>query len=460
MASAGIEVLPVGTWLSFGPAVAMLLVAATLAALRAGDRAVRAFALLLFLRAMTGITYNLGLAATDPTVAEFWWRTVPYFLLPLLPVAAIFALYYPRPLGAGRSAFLASLVAVVLVLEGAYLVNHAVFWGVHGLAAGPPGPQMLAPIGPLFVAYAAFELGFAVIAWLCLREWRRAAPGPRRTSILLVAFGFSVVVVYDTLGILLLVPEFVTRHAPAMQAALAGSLLLALALVAWSATGLAARTLRAEAGATRTEGRRFLLALTLPVVSVGFSLLVERAVPTLAPLDQVFAGLWRLVLPLVVGYALVRHNLFDIDLKIKWGFARGTLAAMFAAVFFVVAETAQQFLSDAYGYAVGGAAAALLLFALHPLQRVSGRVSDALLPRVTDTPSYRSYRKLVVYRAAVEGAWADDELTPRELEVLRRLREELDISAEDAAAVEADVISRGNPGAVSGRDASAPAGEP
>lgn len=45
---------------------------------------------------------------------------------------------------------------------------------------------------------------------------------------------------------------------------------------------------------------------------------------------------------------------------------------------------AQTFLTDVYGFVVGGVAAGLLLFAIHPLQRVAERVADAAMPGVRD----------------------------------------------------------------------------
>lgn len=149
-----------------------------------------------------------------------------------------------------------------------------------------------------------------------------------------------------------------------------------------------------------------------------------------------------LFVPLLV-YGILRAQLFDIDLRIKWTIRRGTVVGILAVAFVIVAEIAQTWLSDAYGYAAGGLAAGALLLAIKPLDRVGERLADAAMPHVQPTSEYLSFRKLDVYRAALEGARADGEVTPREREMLRRLRESLAITEADALAMERDLAVAG-----------------
>jgi len=141
----------------------------------------------------------------------------------------------------------------------------------------------------------------------------------------------------------------------------------------------------------------------------------------------------------LLAYGILKTQLFDIDLRIKVGLSRGTVVAVFLAVFVVVAQIAQELLSDTLGLVVGGIAAALLLFAAAPLQRAAHRLADRAMPGVTASPDYLSYRKLHVYRAAVEAAQADGVITHRERTVLDTLRHELSIRDEDAVQIESDV---------------------
>lgn len=144
----------------------------------------------------------------------------------------------------------------------------------------------------------------------------------------------------------------------------------------------------------------------------------------------------------LLGYGVLRAQLFDIDVRVRWGVRRGTLAGAFVAVFFIVGTMAENFLSSTYGFLVGGAAAGLLLFAISPLQRLAERVADVTVPASRTTPEYLAFRKLEVYKAAVESAHETGGMTEKERASLHRLREKLGLHAGDADAVEADVHAR------------------
>jgi len=151
---------------------------------------------------------------------------------------------------------------------------------------------------------------------------------------------------------------------------------------------------------------------------------------------------------LILAYAILRHQLLDIDVKLKWTIKRGTLAGMFLAVFFVASQVAQNYFSQSYGVLAGGAAAGLLLFAIAPLQRVAERVADAAMPGVGQ-PTHAGtlaaagvvpadpgtlVRKEDAYRGALRVALADRRMSPEEEIALARVAEELGLGA--ARAVE------------------------
>lgn len=114
-----------------------------------------------------------------------------------------------------------------------------------------------------------------------------------------------------------------------------------------------------------------------------------------------------LVFTALLGYGILRYQLLDIDLQIKRAIGRATVATTFAALVFVTAVTAENFLTDRYGWIAGGVAAGLLLFALTPLQRFAEHVADRAMPHVRDDSEYRLVKKLEVFRAAYEGALED-----------------------------------------------------
>lgn len=141
----------------------------------------------------------------------------------------------------------------------------------------------------------------------------------------------------------------------------------------------------------------------------------------------------------LLAYGILRTQLFDIDLKIKWTVSRGTVAAVFVGVFFVVSELAATFLSDLVGRVLGIVAAGLLVVFLAPLQRFADRLTDRAMPAVRDSDEYRTVRKREVYRAAVESAMQDGRITDRERDVLATLQEQLGIAATDAVMIEREL---------------------
>lgn len=157
------------------------------------------------------------------------------------------------------------------------------------------------------------------------------------------------------------------------------------------------------------------------------------------PLYLVGTPLATILFVALVAYGIARSQLFDIDLRLKWTLKQSTIAGSFVAVFFVVSESAQAFFQSSWGPFLGIAATGVLLFALHPLQRIADRVADTAMPKVKASPEYVAYKKFEVYRAAVEGVIEDGAITERERAVLDKLSARLGLAAEDARQLEADV---------------------
>lgn len=143
-----------------------------------------------------------------------------------------------------------------------------------------------------------------------------------------------------------------------------------------------------------------------------------------------------LVYVALTAYGIAVYHLFDIELRLKWTLERGTMAAAFIAVFFVVSEGAATFLSDRLGTLAGLLATGLLVFALAPLQRSAERLANAALPAVQDTPEYREYRKLQIYGEALAEARGAGPITPVCRLALEKLRESLGLDPDEAAELE------------------------
>ena len=65
------------------------------------------------------------------------------------------------------------------------------------------------------------------------------------------------------------------------------------------------------------------------------------------------------------------------------------------------------------------------------------------MPRVQDTPEYRTVRKRAVYRAAVESAMQDGAVTEKERDVLATLADQLGLGAGEARAIEREARATG-----------------
>ncbi len=171
----------------------------------------------------------------------------------------------------------------------------------------------------------------------------------------------------------------------------------------------------------------------LPVIGSGFVLLTDDW-------NKIgILGLSRFVGVAVLAYAIVRQQLFDIDLKIKWTVNRGSVAAAFVSVFFVVEQIVQNLAGDALGVAAGAVATGLLVFAMHPLQRLARRFADVAMPNVRENdPNYTLENKRDTYRQALAIAWSDGVLTAKEMLMLSRLRESLTLSDQEIVALESE----------------------
>jgi uncharacterized membrane protein YebE (DUF533 family) len=179
--------------------------------------------------------------------------------------------------------------------------------------------------------------------------------------------------------------------------------------------------------------------LVLGLVLVGMAL---RAVSGSAAEAQNTGanGLARTLGVLVLAYAILRHQLLGIDLKVKWGIRQSTVAAAFVGVFFVVSESASTFFAESVlGPYLGIAAAGLLIFAMAPLQRAAEGIANAAMPGVRAPSEMAPDERLSVYRDQLRAAYADGAVDRSERMLLESLRARLAISAEDALRIEREV---------------------
>ncbi len=80
-----------------------------------------------------------------------------------------------------------------------------------------------------------------------------------------------------------------------------------------------------------------------------------------------------------------------------------------------------------------------ILAVLRPIQRLALRMTNRLMHSVQNSPEYLGVRRLVVYRAALEGVVEDGLVTDKERRILDHLRDDLGISPGEAVALEREL---------------------
>lgn len=211
-------------------------------------------------------------------------------------------------------------------------------------------------------------------------------------------------------------------------------------LVAWSARRAAKTTL------ARRRAAAYMLAFVTRDVLFATSYVVYFQVPP-PPDGSILAGIRLLLLPVALMlylpmllYGILKTQLFDIDVRIRWAVSRSTIGAIYLAAFFAGAQLAQNFIGQSLGWALGGLAAGLLLFALAPIQRFAEQVARNAVPGGRRLEELSERRRRDLYREQVIIAWEDGQLNRKERRLLESLRAKLGMDAETAIRLERAAI--------------------
>jgi hypothetical protein len=159
----------------------------------------------------------------------------------------------------------------------------------------------------------------------------------------------------------------------------------------------------------------------------------------------------------LVAWGILRYQVLDIDVKLRWGLERSTVASIFVAVFFLVSAGAQELFGAASSNDwIGIIAAATLVFFLAPMQRLAERLGQRALPDARPVASLLDDEIRDLYEQRLRAAWGDGTLTRDERVLLDHLRERLGIDVEEAAALERRVLAAASAGAATSREMSVP----
>lgn len=209
----------------------------------------------------------------------------------------------------------------------------------------------------------------------------------------------------------------------------------------------------AAPGIARTRAKLFAAAFGLRDVCWGFVYMAsiwwiwdgtyfqsEAEPPMLWEIKLIYALGTLIAIP-IIAYGVLRTQLFDIDLKIRWTIKQSALGFAAVSIIYVLSEGAEMLLSEQFGTAGGLVGAAIVVILLQPLKRLADRVASAAMPNTNNTPEYTSGRKLQVYESAYAEALAEGGISQKERNLLDHLRESLGIPPSEAEAIESQLQS-------------------
>lgn len=430
-------------------AAAMLALAGWLLWLDFGRTANRVFAALLALRAGTFILGAWrGVAGPD---AQGWLTAfAPTFIIPLLPLTLYLVSVHPRRRGPlarrGGAWLLAAGTAAAIVWAwldpAAYAVTAPDSGGVYALGAGPD--RAYTAFGPLILFTALRLPVFAFAAVVFARDYVGASEPTRRHSALLLYAGFGLNAYFDGANALASLP--VTLQDPGMLPWTpwgwayvllpTASLLLALASTAVLIRG----QLAPRQGARR--GVRGALIASGVAFASGIAV-AQGAASTLPGGEKILVlvlGLWRLALPLLVTYALLRYSLFDVDVRMKRGLGKGTVVAVFVLLLVLASEVVENLVAQSQGQVFGFVAAAIMTVTFRPVEGVGVRVAERMLPDVKPIQAQSPGERRRFYQDHVVLAVEDGRLTPKERVLLDELATRLGIRPGTARRLEEQVM--------------------
>jgi hypothetical protein len=389
----------------------------------------RAFALFLIMRGLIIVANQMTVLDEARFVA--WNGLAGYFFIAAPFSLLHFLLCYGFPPGSVRAAKLLNALAA-LALEALYMANHC-------LAECGPGVDAL-KLNPLAFLYYAIHPALAGAALFLAWRARHETATAKRQALRLLSLAFLLNALLDAT----IVAWFdatsglgATSYAPSAWAA--PILLAPLAVFPLAVpTFVLLSRIRGARGASLSLPIG--VAAALAVASGTLVSLASQANLSMYP-GLFLIGLWRILLPAMAAYAIVRHRLFGIDVKIRWTIRRGTVAGIFLAVFLIVTQVGQNLLNERYGLLAGGVAAGLLVFALSPLEKLGRRVADKVGPR---SPAGLTQRdRTQVYEEQAMLVWSDGVMGAKETLLLERLRSRLGIGHEEAARINQAAARRG-----------------
>ncbi len=406
----------------------------------------RVFALFLLVSAGTSLIPVFRFAA-DPADQLYFTGLNPYFFLASFPLALLFVSYYPHARGIGRwrhAPLAVGLLTFSLFLW--YLLDHSAYGVVGPVPEG--GVQNAGPgrafveYGPLFlIAGLRFIVG-GLIGLIVARDYARAPAGSAGFSRFLVCAGFTLNGMFvgmngltDIINAVIQQPAFPWLPYGWVQYVMP-TLNIPLAIGAMVYIHKASKHEANES--TLQEPRRFLLYVMPVAIVSGLLLSYDPFIEVIGHEALIWAfGLWKLVIPILITYALLRFQVFGADIRIKHSVAKSILVVIFTGIFLVVLEAAEALLGEGFGFWTNLAIAAFLALIAAPLQKLAERAADRVMPDTKSVVEQDPYERGEFYMSQYELVHEDGGVSRKDRAMLDRLALSLRISNKQQKELEA-----------------------
>jgi hypothetical protein len=207
---------------------------------------------------------------------------------------------------------------------------------------------------------------------------------------------------------------------------------------------------QADPGLAKTRAGIFVIAFGIRDISWGFVYGASAWMTLTESFSYTTQLFWEVKLVYALGtliavpliaYGILRTHLFDIDLKVRWTIKQSSFAAMVVLITFAVSEGVEMVVAAELGDKWGLVAAGVAVVFLKPLQSAAERVVSLIMPNTQNTPAYKQTRKTEVYEAAYAEAAEEGDISDKERALLDRLRDTLELSPDQASAIEARVMA-------------------
>lgn len=319
-------------------------------------------------------------------------------------------------------------VAALGVLLPHLVYDFSGFVDAGRVADAPPEAWPFAHPQPLVLVDHVSDLAMPVFA-LVLAWWALRREGSDQwSSILLIALAAVAASAFHS-------GELVARRVDGLRTATSVGDILG-GVTAVIVLGLLGLLLHAGVRGRDERRRLARIGIAFLLLMVGTGVWISLA-PTTPLTFSTFVAVVTLTFPVVATYALLRHRLLGLDVKLRFAISRSTIAAAFVATFFIASEGAQIVFGQGNEW-VGLFAAGALVFAMAPLQRAAERLAERAVPIAPQAPGSDGSR-LDVYRHAVGHALRGRAIAREEEAYLADLATHLGIDYRTALRVRREV---------------------